>query len=67
MEVGNLIFTSIFTLELVIKLSGLGPRAYFLDWFNILDFAVVVVSLAEVRRTFFLFFFPPRLLFSFTI
>lgn len=41
----NVVFTVIFFLEAGIKMTGLGPRWYFLDSWNILDFTVVTLSL----------------------
>ena len=41
----NVIFTVIFLVEAVIKITGLGPRWYFLDSWNILDFVVVNLAL----------------------
>ena len=41
----NVVFTVIFLAEAAIKMTGLGPRWYFLDSWNILDFIVVVFSI----------------------
>eukprot|EP00818_Percolomonas_sp_WS_P004549 CAMPEP_0117439440 /NCGR_PEP_ID=MMETSP0759-20121206/2566_1 /TAXON_ID=63605 /ORGANISM="Percolomonas cosmopolitus, Strain WS" /LENGTH=1994 /DNA_ID=CAMNT_0005231155 /DNA_START=388 /DNA_END=6369 /DNA_ORIENTATION=- len=46
-EISNYIFTSIFTVELTLKLYGLGI-SFFKDWFNILDFFVVGASIVEL-------------------
>ena len=41
----NLSFTLIFFSEMIIKMIGLGPRWYFIDAWNRLDFVVVLFSL----------------------
>ena len=38
----DLIFTLIFTIEFILKMLGMGPKAYFKNDFNKLDFVVVV-------------------------
>ena len=43
----NLFFTAVFTVEVVIKLVGLGGSKYFAEKFNILDIVTVVMSLVE--------------------
>lgn len=48
LEVCNYVFLSAFAAEAALKIVGLGPRAYFLDAFNVFDFAVILVSLAEL-------------------
>mmetsp|Transcript_64826 Transcript_64826/g.159576 ORF Transcript_64826/g.159576 Transcript_64826/m.159576 type:complete len:652 (+) Transcript_64826:132-2087(+) len=40
----NVVFIVVFVSEAVIKLLGLGPRWYFLDPWNLFDFAVLVLS-----------------------
>ena len=48
LDVFNLIFVGIFTMEAVLKLIGLGPRYYFyIDW-NKFDFAVCFLSLISI-------------------
>jgi Ca2+-binding EF-hand superfamily protein len=47
-EILNLVFTIFFTLEMLLKLVGLGLRDYFVDRFNVLDFFIVVTSLIEI-------------------
>ena len=44
----NLVFTSIFTAELVLKLFGLGLIRYLSDSLNYLDFMVVIFSWIEI-------------------
>jgi len=48
LEVLNYIFTSIFVLEAVIKLIGLGGKNYFQDGWNRFDFFVVAASVTEI-------------------
>jgi hypothetical protein len=47
-EVANLFFTIIFTIEMCLKLFGLGIRKYVEDNFNIFDGVIVAVSLFEL-------------------
>jgi hypothetical protein len=44
----NTVFTIIFTLEVVLKLLGLGVRGYAADKFNLFDALIVVISIAEM-------------------
>ena len=44
----NLGFTAIFIVEAVLKLIGLGPKAYFIDNWNRFDFLIVVLSVVEL-------------------
>ena len=48
LTVANLIFSGIFFIEMVLKLIGLGPRAYVQDAFNIFDMFVVILSMIEI-------------------
>ena len=48
LQVGNYIFTAIFTAECVLKLLALSPLQYFRDGWNIFDFIIVMLSLAEL-------------------
>eukprot|EP00997_Jenningsia_sp_PLL12_P005531 NODE_214_length_2144_cov_113.600000_g183_i0.p1 GENE.NODE_214_length_2144_cov_113.600000_g183_i0~~NODE_214_length_2144_cov_113.600000_g183_i0.p1 ORF type:complete len:701 (-),score=216.14 NODE_214_length_2144_cov_113.600000_g183_i0:42-2048(-) len=48
LRVANYIFVSIFTTEALLKLLGLGPRAYFEETWNVFDLVVVVVSLLSL-------------------
>lgn len=48
LETGNLVLTALFTLELVVKLLGLGVEGYLSDNFNLFDAFIVVVSILEV-------------------
>lgn len=48
LSVFNLIFTAIFTAEVVLKIIAMGTRMYFKDNFNRFDFLIVVISLVEL-------------------
>lgn len=48
LQAANLCLTALFSLELVLKLLGLGPSTYVADSFNIFDAAVVGISLLEL-------------------
>ena len=45
----NVVFTAVFTVEVVVKLIALGVRPYFRDGANAFDFVIVVVSLASLE------------------
>ena len=47
----NIIFTMIFTIEVLLKVIGLGIIGYFDDKFNIFDCFIVVISLVELIIT----------------
>ena len=47
-DVLNTIFTVIFTVEVVLKIIGLGVSAFVADKFNLFDSAIVLVSLIEM-------------------
>jgi hypothetical protein len=47
-DVGNTIFTIIFTLEVVLKVTGLGVSGFSADKFNLFDSSIVVISLIEM-------------------
>lgn len=47
----NLIFTSIFIIECILKLSANGPRGYFYYGWNKFDFFVVASSLVDIAIT----------------
>ena len=46
--VSNIVLTIIFTAESVVKIIGLGPRLFWMEFMNRFDVAVVIVSLAEI-------------------
>jgi len=48
LEKMNLVLTFVFIIEMIIKLIGMGCRAYFKDPANILDFVIVVLSLGDI-------------------
>lgn len=48
LDICNLVFVGVFTMEAILKLIGLGPTYYFyIDW-NKFDFAVVILSLISL-------------------
>ncbi|NXA08171.1 SCN5A protein, partial [Sapayoa aenigma] len=48
LNVGNLVFTGIFTAEMILKIIALDPYYYFQQPWNIFDSVVVTLSLAEL-------------------
>jgi len=48
LEISNLVFTILFTFEMILKLIGLGPVGYVRDTFNIFDGTIVILSLVEL-------------------
>ncbi|XP_062389380.1 sodium channel, voltage-gated, type I-like, alpha [Sardina pilchardus] len=46
--VGNLVFTAIFTGEMVLKIIAMDPYYYFQDSWNIFDSVIVILSLIEL-------------------
>ena len=49
----NLFFFSVFLLEMILKLLGLGYKYYFKDRFNAFDCFIVIISSIEVIMLFF--------------
>jgi len=47
-DVGNLFFTIIFAIEMVVKIFGFGIRMYVSDGFNIFDCFIVIMSFVEM-------------------
>ena len=47
-EMLNIVFTQLFSLEVVLKIIGIGFVAYFTSVLNLFDFCVVVISWIEV-------------------
>lgn len=45
---GNVVFTILFTVEMIMSMIGLGLKGYFSDGFNCFDCVVVVLSLVEL-------------------
>jgi hypothetical protein len=48
---GNHIFTVIFTIEVLLKMIGLGIRCFFQEKFNQFDLIIVIISLIEMEMT----------------
>lgn len=44
----NLFFTIFFTVDMVFKVIGMGPRDYIRDTFNIFDGVIVTLSIVEL-------------------
>ena len=42
-----MIFTAVFTFEMILKIIGLGAKEYFKDYFNAFDFIIVIAALLE--------------------
>jgi hypothetical protein len=47
-DIGNLLFSIVFAVEMVFKLFGLGIKKYVADNFNIFDGVIVIVSIVEL-------------------
>tara|TARA_B110000305_G_scaffold239654_1_gene308047 strand:- start:587 stop:1597 length:1011 start_codon:yes stop_codon:yes gene_type:complete len=47
-DVANVVFTVIFTAELIVKVIGLGTSGFLADKFNIFDGLIVIISLVEM-------------------
>lgn len=52
LDMVNIVFFGIFTMEMLIKLLGMGPRNYIRDSFNIFDAVIVLLSVADVCLSF---------------
>ncbi len=52
LEYINLTFSIIFFVEMVVKLLGLGFRAYFRDKFNTFDCVIVIISTVDIAITY---------------
>lgn len=48
LSVGNLVLTTVFTLEMLVKQVALGLVRYLKDWFNVYDAVIVLSSLVEI-------------------
>ena len=44
LEIANYIFTFIFSIEFILRISALGPKRYFSDGWNIFDFCILIGS-----------------------
>ena len=47
LEICDVFFTVAFTLELLCKIVGLGPKAYVHDFFNNFDALIVAISIVD--------------------
>jgi len=47
LAVCNLIFTWLFTAEMIFKIIGLGPKCYVKDYYNVFDAFVVILSILD--------------------
>lgn len=52
LDMVNIVFFGIFTMEMLIKLMGMGPRNYLRDSFNIFDALIVILSIGDVCLSF---------------
>lgn len=52
LDMVNIVFFGIFTMEMLIKLLGMGPRNYIRDSFNIFDSLIVILSVGDVCLSF---------------
>ncbi|XP_035282342.1 voltage-dependent L-type calcium channel subunit alpha-1C isoform X11 [Anguilla anguilla] len=48
MNVLNMLFTGLFTVEMILKLIAFKPRGYFSDPWNVFDFLIVIGSIIDV-------------------
>lgn len=48
LELLNFIFSIVFTIEVILKLTGLGLRGFVMDRFNIFDAFVVTIGFVDV-------------------
>ncbi|XP_078424367.1 voltage-dependent L-type calcium channel subunit alpha-1C [Cetorhinus maximus] len=48
MDVLNMLFTGLFTVEMILKLIAFKPRGYFSDPWNVFDFLIVIGSIIDV-------------------
>ena len=44
----NIFFFTVFLIEMIIKITGLGPKGYIRDRMNIFDGTIVIVSAIEI-------------------
>lgn len=45
----NLVFTSIFTIEVLVKMIGFGIKSFFKEKMNQFDLLIVLISLTEME------------------
>lgn len=55
LEIGNIIFVSIFAAEAAMKMTAHGPKFYFLETWNKFDFVIVLLSLIALDESIFTF------------
>ncbi|XP_078270774.1 voltage-dependent L-type calcium channel subunit alpha-1D-like isoform X8 [Rhinoraja longicauda] len=48
MDILNMVFTAVFTVEMVLKLIAFKPMGYFSDSWNVFDFLIVIGSIIDV-------------------
>ncbi|XP_076141132.1 voltage-dependent L-type calcium channel subunit alpha-1C-like isoform X1 [Alosa pseudoharengus] len=48
MNILNMVFTGLFTVEMILKLIAFKPRGYFSDPWNVFDFLIVIGSIIDV-------------------
>ncbi|KAG7222210.1 hypothetical protein INR49_016624 [Caranx melampygus] len=48
MNILNMLFTGLFTVEMILKLIAFKPRGYFSDPWNVFDFLIVIGSIIDV-------------------
>lgn len=46
-NIGNSILTILFSVEMVLKVIGLGPKQYLMDGFNVFDAIIVIIGILE--------------------
>lgn len=51
LEYFNMVFFYIFSLEMIIRMLGVGLKIYFHDVFSVFDFVVVMLSVLELILT----------------
>ncbi|KAM8973326.1 voltage-dependent L-type calcium channel subunit alpha-1C isoform 2-T2 [Pelodytes ibericus] len=48
MNILNMLFTGLFTVEMILKLIAFKPKGYFIDPWNVFDFLIVIGSIVDV-------------------
>lgn len=54
LDVINLVFTGVFLVECIIKMTGLGVKPYFNNKWNRFDFFVVLASIIDITMSYFM-------------
>jgi|LauGreDrversion4_2_1035121.scaffolds.fasta_scaffold20458_4 voltage-gated cation channel len=52
LSICNFVFTGIFTIEMILKITAYGFKKYFKDFLNSMDAFIVTMSLVEFMTTF---------------